>query len=104
MISIHSLRVEGDTTAHHGGRRGGDFNPLPPCGGRLRFAQMYAIIIVISIHSLRVEGDVKVVYDIMTDTISIHSLRVEGDLPTARSVEEAEISIHSLRVEGDATV
>ena len=37
FISIHSLRVEGDT--HNGEavkQRQVNFNPLPPCGGRLR--------------------------------------------------------------------
>ena len=35
-ISIHSLRVEGDEeTVIHGGVSAANFNPLPPCGGRL---------------------------------------------------------------------
>ena len=36
-----------------------DFNPLPPCGGRLRPSMSYRQYFVISIHSLRVEGDVR---------------------------------------------
>ena len=34
-ISIHSLRVEGDRGKRQRAPRGTDFNPLPPCGGRL---------------------------------------------------------------------
>ena len=57
-ISIHSLRMEGDS--------------LPN----------YLIdTMLISIHSLRMEGDlIPSTYDIKTSTISIHSLRMEGDL------------------------
>ena len=33
-ISIHSLRVEGDPYFLSPRCRGGNFNPLPPCGGR----------------------------------------------------------------------
>ena len=56
-ISIHSLRVEGDTM--RSSARG---------------------IKSISIHSLRVEGDWQPPgYDTLTAAISIHSLRVEGD-------------------------
>ena len=34
LISIHSLRVEGDVNAHKDQQRCHNFNPLPPCGGR----------------------------------------------------------------------
>ena len=34
-ISIHSLRVEGDSFHFVVFLEIGDFNPLPPCGGRL---------------------------------------------------------------------
>ena len=34
VISIHSLRVEGDPEFFFLLRRGKHFNPLPPCGGR----------------------------------------------------------------------
>ena len=57
IISIHSLRVEGDIKEH--------FHSFP---------------ISISIHSLRVEGDL--LYSLLYRSkhlISIHSLRVEGD-------------------------
>ena len=35
-ISIHSLRAEGDHDAQYWGVPQRHFNPLPPCGGRLR--------------------------------------------------------------------
>ena len=34
-ISIHSLRVEGDPSYSKNPESFSDFNPLPPCGGRL---------------------------------------------------------------------
>ncbi len=59
-ISIHSLRVEGDTvdSVNFCGKR--DFNPLPPCGGRPRVVCGVFVGANISIHSLRVEGDSKI--------------------------------------------
>ena len=78
------------------------FNPLPPCGGRrrayaLRSKQRH-------FNPLPPCGGrpVKTVYDIMTDPISIHSLRVEGDCHHTGFHIYCPISIHSLRVEGDA--
>ena len=38
VISIHSLRMEGDNPATPAEQRGRYFNPLPPHGGRLRDA------------------------------------------------------------------
>ena len=35
MISIHTLRMEGDAILRLLGINGGDFNPHPPHGGRL---------------------------------------------------------------------
>ena len=79
-ISIHALRVEGDSP------------PCRPRGNRK-----------ISIHALRVEGD-----DTTSRSqnqfrlISIHALRVEGDTLIAVSSSASRvISIHALRVEGD---
>ena len=101
-ISIHALRVEGDT---------GSKNLRP-----VRF---------ISIHALRVEGDTRTQNKFNPTEISIHALRVEGDGAFATQ-EEGEkiflstpsgwratpfmllrmpplrISIHALRVEGDS--
>ena len=56
IISIHSLRMEGDQGLWH----------LRQCGH-------------ISIHSLRMEGDWNGNYAVYGKYISIHSLRMEGD-------------------------
>ena len=56
-ISIHALRVEGDT---------------PHIQARVRVS--------ISIHALRVEGDLKAAIVVDNRLISIHALRVEGDV------------------------
>ena len=56
-----------------------DFNPLPPCGGRLHHINISHAFAVISIHSLRVEGDITHIDSNISWHISIHSLRVEGD-------------------------
>ena len=78
-ISIHALRVEGDSLPPPLGR------PLPvflstPSGWRatqlkknLHYRQN------ISIHALRVEGDNKYNETPQGGVISIHALRVEGD-------------------------
>ena len=80
LISIHSLRVEGDASAQQQRCTRALFQSTPSvwretasCAIRWR---MYSI----SIHSLRVEGDEQDVVDaIVASVISIHSLRVEGD-------------------------
>ena len=79
VISIHSLRVERDST--HADRQSGGFyfNPLPPCGGRLSVVFPALVWYNISIHSLRVEGDNFFRRVAEGLRISIHSLRVEGD-------------------------
>ena len=79
LISIHSLRMEGDLENHS-----------PQATGRK-----------ISIHSLRMEGDFLVCTIFHRHSISIHSLRMEGDRPYVSSVQLQHISIHSLRMEGD---
>ena len=101
-ISIHSLRVEGDESIIYKLRlyfqfqstpsvwretfiasqrlaSMFNFNPLPPCGGRLFTGVTYDIDEYISIHSLRVEGDILLYIFKKISIISIHSLRVEGD-------------------------
>ena len=78
IISIHSLRVEGDL-------------------GKCRVTEMLSI----SIHSLRVEGDLMQSKTTAILKISIHSLRVEGDAARLDVPGRQSISIHSLRVEGD---
>ena len=103
-ISIHSLRVEGDREHLHlaGGPR--YFNPLPPCGGRPLLPDHHVQGRSISTHSLRVEGDVNGTKPIDTRR-NFNPLppcggrRLEGVL-----VPVTYISIHSLRVEGDCLI
>ena len=57
VISIHSLRMEGDRAYICCRSAGSDFNPLPPHGGRLQVMAVEYITHAISIHSLRMEGD-----------------------------------------------
>ena len=101
VISIHSLRMEGD----------------------FAYKDLY-MASIISIHSLRIEGDLVEQADSVEVGISIHSLRMEGDshiygvrffifhfnplpphggrLCAPLSVISGDgISIHSLRMEGD---
>ena len=79
-ISIHTLRVEGDSCAKTG-----------------------HMSVWISIHTLRVEGDFQILKQKFSQrNISIHTLRVEGDLSCVWTcVTMLPISIHTLRVEGD---
>ena len=78
-ISIHSLRMEGDIEKAYSSYWTGNFNPLPPYGGRLNFHFSFPpiryfnplppyggrremtfttlVYCCISIHSLRMEGD-----------------------------------------------
>ena len=57
-ISIHSLRMEGDTRHKYSFLLKFYFNPLPPHGGRPVATCFFGSFSVISIHSLRMEGDV----------------------------------------------
>ena len=57
LISIHSLRMEGDQKPDLMRFAGRHFNPLPPYGGRRFFARFLVTHSSISIHSLRMEGD-----------------------------------------------
>ena len=56
-ISIHSLRMEGDTPTVTTPATRRHFNPLPPHGGRLKYCTHDVEQLIISIHSLRMEGD-----------------------------------------------
>ena len=78
-ISIHSLRMEGDSE------------------------NLFAAVCRndISIHSLRMEGDHFIGCAVCIDCISIHSLRMEGDYQLRGDQHVYFISIHSLRMEGD---
>ena len=57
IISIHSLRMEGDPILDTQVLVHRDFNPLPPHGGRRIRKEVFATMAIISIHSLRMEGD-----------------------------------------------
>ena len=57
IISIHALRVEGDSRLGRLRTCYLYFNPRPPCGGRPHAPEPSAVRYVISIHALRVEGD-----------------------------------------------
>ena len=87
VISIHSLRVEGDFPPCMTISVVTDFNPLPPCGGRLCPCNKILFLHPISIHSLRVEGDNHGNFIRCCIKISIHSLRVEGDAAAVKMRE-----------------
>ena len=81
-ISIHSLRMEGDGNSQTFGEWLEDFNPLPPHGGRqLEYARP------------AVEEN-------------FNPLPPHGGRPIGKAVGDdvPDISIHSLRMEGDATL
>ena len=123
-ISIHALRVEGDTMLGSACRLKMHFYPRPPGGGRLLLFIFLAFLLCISIHALRVEGDFNNSNLDLIIVISIHALRVEGDrrissyarkgfyfyprppgggrpVMTADGETPTWISIHAFRVEGD---
>ena len=103
-ISIHSLRMEGDTTSNTVRNIATHFNPLPPHGGRLFFWYSVPSSPYISIHSLRMEGDLTDIFRGSNYFIYFNPLPPHGGRPryfSARSVGIV-ISIHSLRMEGDS--
>ena len=80
IISIHALRVEGDKHDNVTCLRLNHFYPRPPGGGRQSDLWDEEVIgYYISIHALRVEGDNQVTFNKPIERISIHALRVEGD-------------------------
>ena len=124
MISIHALRVEGDSTGTCSPRSCRDFYPRPPGGGRLynRFAITDILGFLSTPSGWRATHTIEQLRD--KNYISIHALRVEGDrrvvikahgLPpflstpsgwraTPQHIKRSlagMISIHALRVEGD---
>ena len=80
MISIHTLRMEGDGVQN--GHAGGDniFQSTPS--------------------AWRVTGSL-FARSRVSRSISIHTLRMEGDNKTSRLLANLIISIHTLRMEGD---
>ena len=102
-ISIHSLRMEGDTGQIMTSKSPNHFNPLPPHGGRPCLTSVEIP-----------EGTFQSTPSAWRETrnceknrifrnISIHSLRMEGDTADAAVGGVISISIHSLRMEGDDT-
>ena len=79
MISIHSLREEGDPRRDKRSPRRIRFQSTPSVRRETVGGVITLPPTLISIHSLREEGDfTKIIFDGM-DKISIHSLREEGD-------------------------
>ena len=122
-ISIHVLRVEDDSSLPLMVPSTPNFNPRPPCGGRLSVGTSKAVNItfqstssvwrttagstrraharLISIHVLRVEDDICHKSPFAFQSISIHVLRVEDDAQKSPLLLHTSISIHVLRVEDD---
>ena len=123
-ISIHSLRMEGDSRHCACGRSQLHFNPLPPHGGRLPFSNRRFTDSTFQSTPSAWRETVFICPDTYDDSISIHSLRMEGDAthwhilvqlryfnplpPHGGRLSELSsvalspnISIHSLRMEGD---
>ena len=102
IISIHTLRVEGDVKSLFSINRPPIFQSTPSVWRVTLWHTRKFVSHNISIHTLRVEGDGIGMPSFLTSFISIHTLRVEGD-PPCLSIPPAipTISIHTLRVEGD---
>ena len=103
LISIHTLRMEGDPGVWAHDSYGVTFQSTPSAWRVTRWYAFHNLNISISIHTLRMEGDgyfVRVA--VKCNLISIHTLRMEGDpRRTGRGEEAHGISIHTLRMEGD---
>ena len=80
VISIHSLRMEGDKSRNGKSSNHTYFNPLPPHGGRLWNLDTGQASIdhfnPLPPHGGRPEQDLRF---LSSSCISIHSLRMEGD-------------------------
>ena len=101
LISIHSLRMEGDCGTRTLSNSVEKFQSTPSAWRETPRRRRGEEKPVISIHSLRMEGDPSSSGRSRTGGISIHSLRMEGDKTNAEIVGLSDISIHSLRMEGD---
>ena len=100
-ISIHTLRVEGDSGIFGSNIAVKRFQSTPSAWRVTVTPCTFVKPPSISIHTLRVEGDPQPACSAQYGTISIHTLRVEGDDRDFRRQHAAGISIHTLRVEGD---
>ena len=88
-ISIHSLRMEGDKKVVSGDPVNVDFNPLPPHGGRL--ISLFRTASIPYFNPLPPHGgrlQFRRLFLVVL-VISIHSLRMEGDIVTARKSQRA---------------
>ena len=80
VISIHSLRMEGDNRRFRAIRDPTTFQSTPSAWRETHNSYVLFCAGNISIHSLRMEGDRKLTDAELEETIiSIHSLRMEGD-------------------------
>ena len=102
-ISIHSLRMEGDSVYGTCFKLSRYFNPLPPHGGRRGGQTKTVRREGISIHSLRMEGDILPAVVAVPEDSSFQS--TPSAWRETRGVRKLMsinlISIHSLRMEGD---
>ena len=82
-----------------------DFNPRPPCGGRRQRGQKRKREKRISIHALRVEGDEEQEYQASHQRYFNPRPPCGGRPKIIRApVRFTRISIHALRVEGDSKI
>ena len=102
-ISIHSLRVEGDFGGCDSNLSCFDFNPLPPCGGRL--SSCYHLPVKHNFNPLPPCGGRHPCGRAGKDFKAFQSTpSVWRETGTDALIYSGNfISIHSLRVEGDAT-
>ena len=102
-ISIHALRVEGDSVTRAEWADAGQFLSTPSGWRATISAPADTISVIISIHALRVEGDSVTRNGGSHKTIFLST--PSGWRATDVAIDDrhcARISIHALRVEGDA--
>ena len=102
IISIHSLRVEGDAENRSEKPAENHFNPLPPCGGRQSPADVIPVGLLFQSTPSVWRETVKKAFDESRKS-DFNPLPPCGGRPVYffSSGKYASISIHSLRVEGD---
>ena len=103
MISIHTLRMEGDHDNALVIHTIAGFQSTPSAWRVTgRASPMLLPFGYISIHTLRMEGDfLPPRQSARSASISIHTLRMEGDWWAPSLTWMNAISIHTLRMEGD---
>ena len=78
--SIHTLRMEGDTTGYLTRVMRTEFQSTPSAWRVTGCSTDSSVATGISIHTLRMEGDILYADDLCSGIeISIHTLRMEGD-------------------------